>query len=288
MKKRFRFDLRKALFILPNLFTLSSIFCGFYAMLLSAQYASSHDAALLMKACICILFSMVFDSIDGRVARLTKTQSEFGVQMDSLADVVSFGAAPSLLAWHWGMSHFGSTGLFICFLFCACGTIRLARFNVMASVGAGTSDFFLGLPIPAAAGVLVAAIITTIRMEHSIGADDSWALGLVVILSMLMISNVKFRTFKRSKPSPLLSILVLIMLGGLVYSALVFDPSVAIVALMGIYVSSGILEYLVRLIIRDKSQTDEVLDDGVEVEFADEIERQYATLYEDNEEELID
>ena len=288
MKKRFRFDLRKALFILPNLFTLSSIFCGFYAMLLSAQYASSQDAGLLMKACICILFSMVFDSIDGRVARLTKTQSEFGVQMDSLADVVSFGAAPSLLAWHWGMSHFGSTGLFVCFLFCACGTIRLARFNVMASVGAGTSDFFLGLPIPAAAGVLVAAIITTIRMEHTVSAMDDWVLGLVVMLSMLMISNVKFRTFKRSKPSPLLSMAVLLILGGLVYAALAFDPSVAIVGLMGIYVSSGILEYVVRLVIRDKSKLDDVLEDSVELEFADEIERQYASLYDDEDEELID
>lgn len=257
-------------------------------MLLSAQYASSQDAGLLMKACICILFSMVFDSIDGRVARLTKTQSEFGVQMDSLADVVSFGAAPSLLAWHWGMSHFGSTGLFVCFLFCACGTIRLARFNVMASVGAGTSDFFLGLPIPAAAGVLVAAIITTIRMEHTVSAMDDWVLGLVVMLSMLMISNVKFRTFKRSKPSPLLSMAVLLILGGLVYAALAFDPSVAIVGLMGIYVSSGILEYVVRLVIRDKSKLDDVLEDSVELEFADEIERQYASLYDDEEEELID
>ena len=288
MKKRFRFDLRKALFILPNLFTLSSIFCGFYAMLLSAQYASNQDAALLMKACICILFSMVFDSIDGRVARLTKTQSEFGVQMDSLADVVSFGAAPSLLAWHWGLSHFGSTGLFVCFLFCACGTIRLARFNVMASVGAGTSDFFLGLPIPAAAGGLVAGIITTIRMEHTPSAADGWIMVLVVTLSMLMISNVKFRTFKRSKPSPVLSLFILFVLGTLIYVGIQFDPSVAIVGLMGVYVSSGIIEYVVRLIVRDKSKPDEVLEEGVELEFADEIERQYAALYDEDEEELID
>ena len=109
VKKRFRFDLRKALFILPNLFTLSSIFCGFYAMLLSAQYASNQDAALLMKACICILFSMVFDSIDGRVARLTKTQSEFGVQMDSGRCCVfwrcaqSLGVALGLSIWFYGI-----------------------------------------------------------------------------------------------------------------------------------------------------------------------------------------
>ncbi|MGB0645606.1 MAG: CDP-diacylglycerol--serine O-phosphatidyltransferase [Bradymonadia bacterium] len=288
MRKRFRFDLRKALFILPNLFTLSSIFCGFYAMLLAAQYSTSSDPATLMKACICILFSMVFDSVDGRVARLTKTQSEFGVQMDSLADVVSFGAAPSLLVWYWGLNQFGSTGLFVCFMFCACGTIRLARFNVMASVGAGASDFFLGLPIPAAAGGLVAAIMTTIRLEYKPVQTDQWVLWLVITLSLLMISNVKFRTFKRTKFTPLMVIGLLSLCGALIACALVVDPAIAIVSLMGLYVSSGLLEYLIRWVIREKGEPDEVLDEGVVVEFAHEIERQYAALYDEQEEELID
>lgn len=288
MRKRFRFDLRKALFILPNLFTLSSIFCGFYAMLLAAKYDTSGDAAMLMKACICILFSMVFDSVDGRVARLTKTQSEFGVQMDSLADVVSFGAAPSLVVWYWGLNQFGSTGLFICFMFCACGTIRLARFNVMASVGAGASDFFLGLPIPAAAGGLVAAIMTTIRLEYKPVVTDNWVLALVIGLSILMVSNVKFRTFKRSKMTPVMILGLLALVGALVFCALRFDPSVAIVSLMGVYVSSGLLEYVIRWVVREKGEPDEVLDDGVVVEYAHEIERQYAALYDEQEEELID
>ena len=288
VRRRFRFDLRKALFILPNLFTLSSIFCGFYAMLLSAQYNETSDPAMLMKACICILFSMVFDSVDGRVARLTKTQSEFGVQMDSLADVISFGAAPSLLAWHWGLSHFGSGGLFVCFLFCACGTIRLARFNVMASVGAGTSDFFLGLPIPAAAGGLVAMIMTTIRLEHRPSAQDDWVLFVLIALSVLMISNVKFRTFKRAKMGPMLVFGFLAITFAVIYVGLVFDPSLAIVGLMGAYVTSGFLEYVIRWVIRDKGESDEILTEGVEVEYAHEIEQQYAALYDDNEEELID
>ena len=105
---------------------------------------------------------------------------------------------------------------------------------------------------------------------------------------MLMISNVKFRTFKRSKPSPVLSLFILFVLGTLIYVGIQFDPSVAIVGLMGIYVSSGIIEYVVRLIVRDKSKPDEVLEEGVELEFADEIERQYAALYDEVEEELID
>ena len=257
-------------------------------MLLAAQYSTSSDPATLMKACICILFSMVFDSVDGRVARLTKTQSEFGVQMDSLADVVSFGAAPSLLVWYWGLNQFGSTGLFVCFMFCACGTIRLARFNVMASVGAGASDFFLGLPIPAAAGGLVAAIMTTIRLEYKPVQTDQWVLWLVITLSLLDDLKCKISTFKRTKFTPLMVVGLLSLCGALIACALIVDPAIAIVSLMGLYVSSGLLEYLIRWVIREKGEPDEVLDEGVVVEFAHEIERQYAALYDEQEEELSD
>ena len=151
LSRRRRFDLSKALFILPNLFTVSSIFCGFYAAILAASANGSTSADTLYRACIAVLFAMVFDAVDGRVARLTKTQSAFGVQMDSLADVISFGIVPGLIAWHWGVQNFGTLGLFACFFFCACGAIRLARFNVMAAAEDGPSAYFLGLPIPAAA-----------------------------------------------------------------------------------------------------------------------------------------
>src|SRR5271156_4013796 len=122
--------LRKAMFVLPNLFTVSSIFCGFFAMTLWA--GGEERTGRFYQAALAILFAIFFDGFDGRVARLTKTQSEFGVQLDSLADLVSFGVAPALLLYKWALQPLGFWGLFLAFLFTACGALRLARFNVLA------------------------------------------------------------------------------------------------------------------------------------------------------------
>src|SRR5258706_13614567 len=121
--------LRQLLFVLPNLFTVSSIFCGFYALTLCCGDASP---AALYQAALAIFFGIFFDGFDGRVARLTKTQSMFGQELDSLADVITFGAAPALLVYRWALSDLGIGGIFIGFLFAACGALRLARFNVLA------------------------------------------------------------------------------------------------------------------------------------------------------------
>src|SRR6266536_4696863 len=147
-------NLRKAMFVLPNLFTCSSIFLGFYAMTLCAGDASP---AQLNQAALSIFFAIFFDAFDGRVARMTKTQSDFGVELDSLADVISFGAAPALLVYKWALAPLGFLGLFVSFAFAACGALRLARFNVLAARGdKGSSSYFVGLPIPLAAGTIVA------------------------------------------------------------------------------------------------------------------------------------
>src|SRR3954465_6698561 len=122
-------NLRKTLFILPNLFTLSSVFCGFFAITLCAGQPSIDS---LYQAAVAICFAYFFDLADGRVARLTKTQSDLGMQLDSLADVISFGAAPGLLVYKWGLTNFGLGGVFIAFLFCGAGALRLARFNVLS------------------------------------------------------------------------------------------------------------------------------------------------------------
>src|SRR5258708_25141661 len=119
--------LRKLMFVLPNLFTLSSIFCGFYAITLCAGEASPSQ---LYQAALAIFFAMFFDGFDGRVARLTKTQSDFGIELDSLADVISFGAAPALLVYKWALLPLGFVGVFLAFVFVACGALRLARFNL--------------------------------------------------------------------------------------------------------------------------------------------------------------
>ena len=191
-----RINLRKAMFVLPNLFTVSSIFLGFYALTLCIGDATPEQ---LYRAAISIFFAMFFDAFDGRVARMTKTQSDFGVQLDSLADVMSFGAAPALLVYKWALYPLGTAGLVISFSFAACGALRLARFNVLAMRGdKGSSRFFVGLPIPLAAGAIVSLVIAHYK-EFAAATDASARLPIAVVvllLSFLMVSTVKYRTFK--------------------------------------------------------------------------------------------
>ena len=123
-------DLRRSLFILPNLFTLSSVLCGFYAVLIcGGPGATDND---YYRAALLIVFAMFFDTIDGRVARLTHTQTAIGVQLDSLADVISFGVATGVLVYRWSLHKLGAVGVAIAFGYVACATVRLARFNVLA------------------------------------------------------------------------------------------------------------------------------------------------------------
>jgi len=270
------------MFILPNLFTVSSIFCGFFAAVTAASVATGDVDEKLYRACIAVLFAMIFDSVDGRVARLTRTQSEFGVQMDSLADVISFGVAPALIAWHWTLSQFGTWGMFTCFIYCACGTIRLARFNVMAAVDSGPSSYFTGLPIPAAAGLLVAVIIATINTKTILTPEDLWVPLLMVALGLLMVSNVRFRTFKATKMSLKVFAFILAVFAASIIVAAVMGPAVAIVGLMTSYLAAGLVEGLWKLLTSDE-------EDGPEdSEFEDPPLENVDPLLEDGEEELID
>lgn len=188
-------NLRKTFFILPNLFTLSSVFCGFFALTLCSGDANIEH---LYQAALAICFGFFFDTFDGRVARLTKTQSELGLQLDSLADLITFGAAPAMLVYKWGLTDFGLWGVFIAYLFIAAGALRLARFNTIASqdVKATPGKYMLGLPIPAASAVLVALVM----VHYKVGGEQVYKQGgiavLVVVLSYLMISRVRFRSFK--------------------------------------------------------------------------------------------
>lgn len=260
------------MFILPNLFTVSSIFCGFYAMVTAAGIDGPSTPADLYRACISVLFAMVFDSVDGRVARLTRTQSDFGVQMDSLADAISFGAAPALIAWYWGLSEWGPAGLFVCFAFATCGVIRLARFNVMAADESGPSSYFVGLPIPAAAGVLVATIITWVQSGRAqLGSGDLWAPVMMVVLGLLMVSTVRFRTFKSTKMSPRVLGVIMLVVTTTVVVAVQVRPSFAIVALMGGYLAAGLAEDVSRRVRRMLVSGDALADDDDE-EGEDELE----------------
>src|SRR5713226_6550793 len=206
--------LRKLMFVLPNLFTLSSIFCGFYAITLCAGEASPSQ---LYQAALAIFFAIFFDGFDGRVARLTKTQTQFGVELDSLADVISFGVAPAMLVYKWALMSLGFIGMFISFAFASCAALRLARFNVLAQRSNGrASRFFIGLPTPLAAGMIVSMVVAHHGAQGGpLGARAHAPIAVVVsVLALLMVSTVRYRTFKDVRLSPKsASIFMLICLG---------------------------------------------------------------------------
>jgi CDP-diacylglycerol--serine O-phosphatidyltransferase len=194
-------DFRKSFYILPNLFTLSCVLCGFTSLALSASGRGDADFYL---AALAICFGFFFDTCDGRIARLTNTQTDLGRDLDSLADVITFGAAPALLVYKWGLTSFGRLGIFIAGLFLCAGALRLARFNVLSrrEQAAGAKKpgkHTVGLSIPPAASVLVFMVI----VSHSARETESFRLlsetstaAIVVVLSLLMVSRVRFRSFK--------------------------------------------------------------------------------------------
>jgi CDP-diacylglycerol--serine O-phosphatidyltransferase len=238
-------NLRKAMFVLPNLFTVSSIFLGFYALVLCAGDATPGQ---LYQAALAIFFAIFFDGFDGRVARMTKTQSDFGVQLDSLADVISFGAAPALLVYKWALAPLGLVGIFVAFAFAACGALRLARFNVLAARGEkGSSRFFVGLPIPLAAGAIVALVIAHYRQ---FGSTTNPAARLpvaivVVVLSFLMVSTIRYRTFKDLHLSARsLSLFLFLSVAGLTVG-IATRASFVLVVYMAAYIAMGIAESVI-------------------------------------------
>lgn len=241
-RRRIKFDLQRAMFVLPNLFTVSSIFCGFYAITLCLD---DPEPIRLYRAALAIFFGMFFDMFDGRVARLTKTQSEFGVQLDSLADAISFGAAPAVLLWRWSLYALDFPGLIIGFVYVACGALRLARFNVIASREKGSSKHFIGLPIPLAAGTVVAIV-----MASTPAGDDAFggprAVGVVtLVLAALMVSGVRYRTFKDLRPSKKsisIGFVILLLFAGL---SARLKPEVALAALFIGYITVGLAEEVI-------------------------------------------
>ena len=238
-------NLRKAMFVLPNLFTVSSIFLGFYALTLCAGDATP---AQLYQAALAIFFAIFFDGFDGRVARMTKTQSDFGVELDSLADVISFGAAPALLVYKWALAPLGFAGLFVAFCFAACGALRLARFNVLAHRGEKSSSrFFVGLPIPLAAGTIVSLVIAHYRAygSETDAATRMPVVAVVLLLSFLMVSTIRYRTFKDVHFSTRsLAVFAFLCVAGVVV-AIVTRASCVLVVYMAVYIAMGIGESIV-------------------------------------------
>lgn len=246
--RRKRIDLRKTLFLLPNMITLASIFCGFDSIRLSASATSDDD---YYKACLLLVYALFFDMLDGRVARLTKTQSAFGLQIDSLADVVSFGVAPALLVYKWSLYQKGLPGLVASFVFAGAGAVRLARFNVLSMSESGKptkpGKYIVGLPVPGAAGVLLSLVIA----NHAIGgplssAKFAWPmLGLTIFLAFLMVSTIRFRSFKDLKLNARTVALVFFAVGSSAVISLQTRPEFVLVWLLGFYVMIGLVETII-------------------------------------------
>jgi len=224
---------RKGIYVLPNLFTLAALFGGFYAIVMAIN--GRFDLAAVGVFC-----AMVLDSLDGRVARMTNTQSAFGEQMDSLSDMVSFGAAPALIAYVWALKGLGRWGWIAAFVYCACGALRLARFNVNTAVV--DKRYFQGLPSPAAAA-LVAGFIWLMTDQGIKGPSVAWPMFALALYSGLsMVTNVPFYSFKdvHMKQSVPFVVIVLIALGIAVIN---IDPPIVLFGLFMVYGFSGYVIY---------------------------------------------
>ncbi|MBP6007372.1 MAG: CDP-diacylglycerol--serine O-phosphatidyltransferase [Rhodoferax sp.] len=227
---------RKGIYILPNLFTLAALFGGFYAIVMAIN-------GRFDQAAVGVFCAMVLDSLDGRVARMTNTQSAFGEQMDSLSDMVSFGAAPALIAYVWALKGLGRWGWIAAFVYCACAALRLARFNVNTAVV--DKRYFQGLPSPAAAALVAGFIWVATDLGHD-GARWAWPMFAVSLYAGLtMVTNVPFYSFKdvQMKRSVPFVVIVLIAMGIAVIN---IDPPIVMFGVFVLYGLSGYAVYFWR------------------------------------------
>jgi CDP-diacylglycerol---serine O-phosphatidyltransferase len=233
--------LSRGLFVLPTLFTVGNLFCGYLSIWSSIRGTFDLSAYLIIAAGI-------LDALDGRIARMTHSTSAFGEQYDSMADLVSFGVAPAVLAYSWGLADFHRLGWMVSFLFVVCGSMRLARFNIQAHVV--DKRYFVGLPIPAAAGtVAVVVLATPDRLVSRVWMAG--LLGLTIVLSYLMISTIRYRSFKdldlrRRRPAWILPAIALF------FAVVAYRPPIALAVLALVFVASGPVGKLVSLFQRSE------------------------------------
>ncbi|MES1965332.1 CDP-diacylglycerol--serine O-phosphatidyltransferase [Psychrobacter sp. AH5] len=224
----------RGVYLAPNLITTLSLLSGFYSILASTQ-------GEFYKAALAIFLSAILDGADGRVARMLNAQSPFGEQYDSLADMLAFGVAPAILVYSFALEPLGRIGLGCAFVFTACGAFRLARFNVQ--VGIVDKKYFVGLASPLAAILVTAAVMVAVDHNEWVGQYDSLITILfaawVVVCGLLMVSNVKYYSFKEfdKKKVPFVALIVAV----LVLSIAIYDIPVGILAIGIIYALSGIV-----------------------------------------------
>jgi CDP-diacylglycerol--serine O-phosphatidyltransferase len=219
---------KKGIYFLPTLFTVANVFCGFYAIIASMRKDTELAAALIGLA-------ILFDILDGRVARMANATSDFGREFDSLADVISFGVAPGILLYSWGLHLMNRVGWLACFLFVICGAMRLARFNIQQKYV--DKRFFVGLPIPAAAGV-PAALVFMFPQPLESPAQAAPALALVVVLTFLMVSTFRYYSFKDFDLRRRQSYITVLLLA-LLFVAVGSHPQTMLLLMAGAYLVSG-------------------------------------------------
>lgn len=219
----------RGIYLLPNLFTTAGLFAGFYAIVAGMK-------GYFETAAIAVFVAMIMDGLDGRVARLTGTESEFGAQYDSLSDMVCFGITPALVVYSWGLQYLGKFGWLAAFFYAAATALRLARFNTQ--VGIADKRYFIGLPCPAAAAVVAGMV--WIGTDFAIPGKriSELVAGVIVIIGALMVSNVRYYSFKEldfKGRVPFVAVLSVL----LIYLLIAWDPPKVLFAVFFLYALSG-------------------------------------------------
>ncbi|MBI4654277.1 MAG: CDP-diacylglycerol--serine O-phosphatidyltransferase [Nitrospirae bacterium] len=241
-KKRSDKEPKKGIYLLPNTLTLCGMFCGFFATL------SAINGNFLYAAWAVVLAN-IFDGLDGWIARLTNTTTQFGIELDSFSDLIAFGIAPSIIMYKWSLIKFGRVGWAAAFLFVACGALRLARFNIQT--GTPESKAFKGLPIPGAATVLSSIVIFYYEFWTGVPEKNILLLITIILLSLLMVSTLRYHglkeiDFRQRKPFWFLIVFVLVLF------ILFIHPSVAIFIFAMGYLTWGIIENIYLFVNRGK------------------------------------
>lgn len=240
-----RDDLKKGIYILPNLITTMALFAGFFSIISSINAKYEH-------AVWALIFAALFDGLDGKVARFTKTESEFGVQYDSLSDLVSFGVAPAILIYQWALTPFARLGWLGAALYVICAALRLARFNIQITTV--EKSVFNGLPSPPAALMLATTVLFFKEMGLSLEEYRLYILILIYLVAFLMVSNVKYSSFKelevaKRRPINILLLIILILI------LIAIKPEIMLFAIIAFFVLSGIVNLIFKsLVKRERKQ----------------------------------
>jgi CDP-diacylglycerol--serine O-phosphatidyltransferase len=236
--------MKKGIYILPNTLTLCGMFLGFYSIIaaLRGDY---------LQAAWAIMLAMVFDGLDGWVARLTHSTTRFGIELDSLSDLVSFGVAPAVMLYQWALGDFGRVGWACAFIFMACGALRLARYNVQ--MGSTESKAFTGMPIPAAATIVASTVIFYYEIWDYDPERNIFILLLTLLLAALMVSTLRYHgakeiDFRKRKPFWILVAVVV------VFAIMVIHKEIALFVFAMIYIFGGIIENII-IYYRKKRKT---------------------------------